>query len=80
MLYIYIYKIWDPVIFIAHIVFTLLLQLANPLSMKPPLQFGTVPWTYTEGAIKKEFPEMYDYIKYNNQSDAMHGINAVKRG
>ena len=27
-------------------------QLSNPLSLKPPLKFGTVPWTYTENAIR----------------------------
>ena len=58
----------------------LILQLDNPYSHKPPLVFGTVPWTYTEGAIKKSFPNMYDYIKRHNKSDAEAGINAVKRG
>ena len=59
---------------------TFMLQLNNPFSQKPPLIFGTVPWTYTEGAIKKSYPEMYDYIKWHNKSNAMEGINAVKRG
>ena len=55
-------------------------QLSNPFSMKPPLVFGTVPWTYTEGAIKKTFPEMYEYIRLHNKSNALEGIQAVKRG
>lgn len=48
--------------------------------MQPPLKYGTVPWTYTEGAIKKAFPNMYEYMKPFNRSDAIDGINAVKRG
>ena len=48
--------------------------------MKPPLKFGTVPWTYTEGSIKKTNPTMYEYMKNFNKTDVMQGINAVKRG
>ena len=55
-------------------------QLSNPTSMKPPLKFGTVPWTYTEGSIKKTNPTMYEYMKNFNKTDVMQGINAVKRG
>ena len=68
--------------YFATLIFSLILylQLTNPLSMKPPLVYGTVPWTYTEGAIKKSFPQMYEYIKWYNKTDAMEGINAVKRG
>ena len=67
-------------IFSHYFSFILYLQLSNPLSMKPPLVYGTVPWTYTEGAIKKSFPQMYEYIKWYNKSNAMEGVNAVKRG
>ena len=55
-------------------------QLSNPTSLKPPLKFGTVPWTYTEGAIKKTNPTMYEYMKSFNKTNVLEGINAVKRG
>ena len=55
-------------------------QLSNPTSMKPPLKFGTVPWTYTESAIKKNNPTMFEYMKNFNRSNVLEGINAVKRG
>ena len=48
--------------------------------MKPPLKFGTVPWTYTEEVIRKKFPDMYLYMKQYSRRGVMDGINAVKRG
>ena len=48
--------------------------------MKPPLRFGTVPWTYTENAISKHFPDMHLYMKQHNKPDVIDGVNAVKRG
>ena len=57
-----------------------MLQLSNPHSMKPPLKFGTVPWTYTENALQKHYPDMHLHMKQFNKADVVDGINAVKRG
>eukprot|EP00093_Oithona_nana_P005243 05243.XXX_109830_119428_1 [CDS] Oithona nana genome sequencing. len=54
--------------------------LANPTSHKPPLRFGTVPWTNTEEVIRKLWPDMHMYMKPYNRSNVMDGISAVKRG
>ena len=48
--------------------------------MKPALRFGTVPWTYSENAIRKHFPEMYQHMKSYQQLDVMEAAQAVKRG
>ena len=58
----------------------LFLQLSNPLSTKPPLRFGTVPWTYTEGALRKHFPQMHEYMRPFNADRVEDGIAKVKRG
>ena len=50
------------------------------MSVKPPLRFGTVPWTYTEGALRKHFPIMYDHMKQYNVKTVEEGISKVKRG
>ena len=50
------------------------------MSVKPPLRFGTVPWTYTEGALRKHFPVMYDHMKPFEVQDVWDGISKVKRG
>ena len=48
--------------------------------MKPPLKFGTVPFTYTENAIRKYFPEMHNYMRKYNKLSLEEGILAVKKG
>ncbi|XP_023326378.1 glutamate receptor ionotropic, NMDA 2B isoform X2 [Eurytemora carolleeae] len=55
-------------------------RLTNPQSMKPPLRFGTVPWTYTENAIRRHFPNMHMYMKAFNKENVMEGVEAVKKG
>ena len=55
-------------------------RLANPTSHKPPLRFGTVPWTNTEEVIRKKFPDMHLHMKPHNRSNVMDGLSAVKRG
>ena len=55
-------------------------SLANPTSLKPPLRFGTVPWTHTEEVVRKLWPHMHMYMKPYNRSNVMDGISAVKRG
>ena len=55
-------------------------RLVNPTSHKPPLRFGTVPWTNTEEVIRKKFPDMHLHMKFYNRSNVMDGLSAVKRG
>jgi len=55
-------------------------RLSNPQSLKPALKFGTVPWTYSENAIKKHFPNMHLHMKTFNELNVLDGVNAVKRG
>ncbi|CAB4065895.1 GRIN2B [Lepeophtheirus salmonis] len=55
-------------------------RLSNPMSVKPPIKFGTVPHTYTEQALKKHFPEMYEHMKPYNKPNVIDGVSAVKRG
>jgi hypothetical protein len=50
------------------------------MSLKPPLRFGTVPSTYTEAAVRKHFPVMYDHMKPFNVKSVREGIGKVKRG
>ncbi|XP_059095158.1 glutamate receptor ionotropic, NMDA 2B-like isoform X1 [Tigriopus californicus] len=55
-------------------------KLSNPMSVKPPLRFGTVPWTYTEHALAVHFPSMHSHMKQFNTFDAASGIDRVKKG
>ena len=55
-------------------------QLSNPQSMKPALKFGTVPWTYSDNALRKHFPNMHLHMKQYNEQNVVDGVNAVKRG
>ena len=48
--------------------------------LKPALKFGTVPWTHTEGVLRKTYPDMYSYMRQYNKSKVEEGISAVKRG
>jgi len=55
-------------------------RLSNPLSLKPPLKFGTVPWTYTENALRKHFPNMAVHMNSYQMPNVSEGALAVKRG
>ena len=48
--------------------------------MKPALKFGTVPWTYSDNALRKPFPNMHLHMKQYNEQNVVDGVNAVKRG
>ena len=58
----------------------IIVQLSNPQSLKPPLKFGTVPWTYTDNALRKHYPSMHLHMKQYNERDVREGVNSVKRG
>ena len=57
------------------------LQISNPTSHKPPLKFGTMPYSYTQMTLQKYFPEMYSYMKkYNKFNTTAKAVKAVKDG
>ena len=57
------------------------LQISNPTSHKPPLKFGTMPYSYTQMTLQKYFPEMYSYMKkYNRFNTTAKAVKAVKDG
>ena len=57
-----------------------LFQLSNPLSVKPPLRFGTIPYTYTEDALRKHFPLMHEHMRQHNVQSVWDGISKIKWG
>ena len=61
-------------------IYSSVLQLVNPASVKPPLKFGTIPWTYTENALRQHYPIMYDHMKAYQLDSVQEGISKVKLG
>nr|QGW50276.1 gustatory receptor 21 [Chouioia cunea] len=55
-------------------------RLARPMSHKPPIKFGTVPFTHTDSILAKYFKEMYAYMKNHNKNSVSEGIEAVING
>ncbi|XP_011502038.1 PREDICTED: glutamate receptor ionotropic, NMDA 2B [Ceratosolen solmsi marchali] len=55
-------------------------RLARPMSHKPMIKFGTVPWTHTDSTFAKYFREMYAYMKYYNKNSVAEGIESVING
>lgn len=37
-------------------------RIARPLSQRPSLKFGTVPWSHTDATLAKYFPEPHAYM------------------
>lgn len=37
-------------------------RIARPLSQRPALKFGTVPWSHTDATLSKYFPEPHAYM------------------
>lgn len=57
-------------------------QISNPLSQKPSLRFGTVPFSHTQVTLQKHYPMTADHMKiytkrYNTTEKA---VKAVKDG
>lgn len=50
----------------------------NPYSHKPPFKFATVPHGSTEANLRKNYPDMYRYMKPYNKSTVLEGVRAVK--
>ena len=55
-------------------------RLMWPYSHKPPIKFGTIPWTHSESTIAKHFEDMHAYMKHFNKTTVIDGINAVING
>ena len=55
-------------------------RLARPMSHKPMIKFGTVPWTHTDSTLSKYFKEMHAYMKYYNKNNVADGVEAVLNG
>ena len=53
-------------------------QLMNPYAHKPPFRFATVPSGSTEANLRKNYPDMYNYMKPYNRTSVREGVNAVK--
>lgn len=53
------------------------LQLQKPMSHKPPIRFGTVPYSHTDSTISKYFKDMHAYMSQYNRSSVKGGVDAV---
>ncbi|XP_058806932.1 glutamate receptor ionotropic, NMDA 2D-like isoform X6 [Phymastichus coffea] len=55
-------------------------RLARPTSHKPPIKFGTVPFTHTDSVLAKYFKEMYAYMRTHSKGSVSEGVEAVVNG
>ena len=53
-------------------------QLQNPLWIKPPFKYGTIPNTSTESNIFKNNRNMYHYMQKHNQHSVEEAIVSLK--
>ncbi|XP_065211910.1 glutamate receptor ionotropic, NMDA 2B isoform X2 [Planococcus citri] len=52
-------------------------RLQKPYSHKPPMKFGTVPFSHTDSTISKYFKEMHAYMSQYNRTAVKDGVDAV---
>ncbi|XP_018014006.1 glutamate receptor ionotropic, NMDA 2B [Hyalella azteca] len=55
-------------------------RLQNPTSVKPRFKFGTMLHGHTDVVLKNAFPAMHAYMRQFNQTNAVEGVKAVKKG
>ncbi|KAK6170534.1 hypothetical protein SNE40_018908 [Patella caerulea] len=55
------------------------LRLKNPYVTKPPFKYATIPSGSTESNIKKNHPDMYNYMKKYNVPTVADGVAALKK-
>ncbi len=55
-------------------------RLSRPFSHKPPIKFGTIPWSHSDSTIAKYFKEMHYYMRKFNQTSVSKGVSSVLSG
>lgn len=55
-------------------------RLSRPFSHKPPIKFGTIPWSHSDSTIAKYFKEMHYYMRKFNKTSVSEGVSAVLSG
>ncbi|KAI5645388.1 ligated ion channel l-glutamate- and glycine-binding site domain-containing protein [Phthorimaea operculella] len=55
-------------------------RIARPLSQRPPLKFGTVPWSHTDALLAKHMAEPHAYMKRYNRSTVSAAVTSVLTG
>ncbi|KAJ8967371.1 hypothetical protein NQ317_017028 [Molorchus minor] len=55
-------------------------RLSRPFSLKPPIKFGTIPWSHTDSTLSKYFKEMHAYMRQHNRSTVLKGVADVLSG
>ncbi|KAI8434020.1 hypothetical protein MSG28_012171 [Choristoneura fumiferana] len=52
-------------------------RISRPLAIRPPLKFGTVPWSHTDATLAKYFREPHAYMAQYNRSTVSAGVSGV---
>lgn len=60
--------------------FFLTLQFQSPYSYSPPFRFGTVPNGSTERNIRKNYPDMHQYMTKYHQTGVVDALVSLKTG
>lgn len=55
-------------------------QFQSPYSYSPPFRFGTVPNGSTERNIRKNYPDMHQYMTKYHQSGVQDALVSLKTG
>lgn len=56
------------------------LQFQSPYSYSPPFRFGTVPNGSTERNIRKNYPDMHQYMTKYHQTGVVDALVSLKTG
>lgn len=55
-------------------------RLSRPFSIKPPIKFGTIPYSHTDSTIAKYFKEMHWYMRKFNKTSVSEGVSSILSG